>query len=634
MPRCCPFVRLTSVVLLAAALSIVPGVSPADDFVKRVPLAATEPESVIPDQFVVEFKRDVAHGLEIASEHGRPRANLPSVQRALDRVGAVHAEREFLGARPQELGSRFHDLTGYYVVNIPPGADLQAAMASMASERDVDHVEPIGVHQVDLTPNDTYYAFGTTTFPNDEWHLWDLYGIDADMAWNTETGSPSVLVGMLDTGIKYRHTDLGGANPPGPADNVTQGSIWVNPGEIPGNSLDDDGNGYVDDVIGYDFVGTTPPLAAGYSCTDNDCGGLDNDPNDGNGHGTHTAGTVGAITNNARGVAGIAGGFSDGTLTGAGNGVKLVPCRIGVTATKGATVNGFVSMTAAAAAMNYLSNLVDAGFNVVAINCSWGSSNSGGLGAAADNLIAHDVMIVTSAGNTPGAPASYLASRSDVMAVAATDSTGKEASFTNSGTFVDVAAPGVSVLSTWHVITDPDTTHMYVALSDGTSMSAPHVVGVAALLESYNPALTRADKTSLIVNNTGPFGPTHNPSVLMGNGILNAQLALAAAPAPTSVPAFLGPRAGTLALAASPNPARVGSDLAVRAQPGERVRVAVVDAAGRHVRSFEGVASSTGSLRLRWDGRDAGGRPVGMGLYMVQASAGHERAATKLVVLE
>ncbi len=634
MRRYAPVPGLVGAPLLALAVSVLPSASPADEFVARVPLPAYAPEMVAPDQFVVEFKRDVAHRLQVVPDaHGRPRASVASVQRALDRIAATRAEREFVGARPRAAGSRFRDLTGYYLVSIPESADLRAAMDAMAAEADVDHVEPIGVHAVDATPNDTYFAYGTSKFPYDEWHLWDLYGIDADLAWNTEKGKPSVLVGILDTGVKYRHSDLGGSDPPGPADNVTQGNVWVNPGEIPGNGLDDDANGYVDDVIGYDFVDTTPTMNPGYSCTDNDCGGPDNDPNDGNGHGTHVAGTVAAITNNARGVAGIAGGFSDGTTGGAGNGVKIVPCRMGVTGTKGAMTAGFVSMPAAAAAMNYLANLAEDGFNVAAINCSWGNSNSGGIDAAAEDLLDHDVMIIVAAGNNNNTIPSFLASKARVMAVGATDSTGKGASFTNYGSWVHLAAPGVSVLSTWHEITDPDTTHMYVALLDGTSMSTPHAVGVAALLESYNPALTRADKFNLMVNNTGPFGPMNTKA--LGSGILNAQLALAAAPPPTTgVSAYVPQGARALALAASPNPARAGCDLMVRALPGGRVRVAVLDASGRMVRALEGVASVDGGLRLRWDGRDSAGRRAGVGLYMILASAGRERAAAKLVVLD
>ena len=607
----------------------------AEEWVRSVPLPPLSAEDmVVPDEFVVAFKLPVAHGLDVRPGlAGRPRANVEGVQRALDRIAAVAAEREFRSARAQSPGSRYPDLTGYYLVKIPNGADLHAAMEAMAADPHVDHVEPIGIHAVDVTPNDKYYAFGTSTFPYDQWHYWDLHGIDADLAWDIEVGKPSVLVGILDTGVKYRHTDLGGFNPPSPTDNDTQGNVWVNPGEIPANGVDDDGNGYIDDVVGYDFVDATPAFAPGYSCFDHDCGGLDNDPNDGNGHGTHVAGTVAAITHNGRGVAGVAGGFSNGDTLGPGNGVKIVPCRIGVTAKKGATINGYVSMAAAAQAMNYLADLVDRGFDVAAINCSWGSSNTGGIDAASTNLLAHDVMIMSAAGNsnTSSTASQWLATKPGVMAVGATDSTGVGASFTNFGTWVHLAAPGVTILSTWHEISDADTTHMYVALSDGTSMSTPHAVGVAALLESYNPALTRTDKFNLMVNTTSPFG-AGNTKVL-GSGILNAYQALLAAPAPVAVgdvPSALRPR---ISLRAFPNPVRTGAQLVVQATPGARVQIVLLDSSGRRVRELAAIAGG-GALRLSWDGRDAAGRRVPAGLYFATARSGDARVSTRLVVLE
>jgi len=613
--------------LLTLAASLLCSGSRADVAAVHVPFPAAAPSTVMADQFVVEFKREVAHRLEIARDfQGRPHANVAGVQRALERVAATRAEREFVRAKPQAAGSRFHDLTGYYLVTIPEGADLTAAMDAMAAEPDVDHVEPIGIHPVYLDPNDPYYF--------DEWGLWDQYGVGADLAWNFKTGSPTVLVGILDTGVKYRHSDLGGVNPPGPADNSTQGNIWVNPGEIPGNGIDDDANGRVDDIIGYDFVNKAVSLPQGYSCFDHDCGGFDNDPNDGNGHGTHVAGTVAAITNNGDGVAGVAGGYGDGTTNVPANGVKLVPCRIGVTASNGVQTNGYVSMAAAADAMDYLAGLVDDGFDVASINCSWGSSNSGGISAAADNLLAHDVMIMVAAGNeNSGTPTSFLVTKPGVMVVGATDQSGRGASFTNYGTWVDLAAPGVSVTSTWHNYNDADTTNMYVAALSGTSMAAPHAAGVAALLESYNPALTRADKFDLMVNHTKPFGAGNTKQ--LGTGILDAAAALAAAPVPaTAVSPTMDVHPGMLSLVASPNPGRSGSDLLVRAAPGERVHLAVVDAAGRQVRSLEGVAAANGELRVRWDGRDSSGRRAGLGLYLIQASKEGERASAKLVLLD
>ena len=358
----------------------------------------------------------------------------------------------------------------------------------------------------------------------------DTYGVNAETAWDTESGSSSVVVGVLDSGVKYLHGELGGTNPPGPADNSTNGNIWVNPGETPGNGVDDDGNGYVDDVVGYDFFNTG---YSGVSCVDADCGTPDNDPSDYNGHGTHVAGTIAAITNNNRLVAGVAGGFSDGTTSGAGNGVKVIPCRIGYEGRYRGQTGGFVMMDAAAEAMYYLGDLKAAGVNVAAINCSWGSSNSGGLAAATNYILSQDVMVIVAAGNSNSSSADYLGARTDCMDVGATDASGNPASFSNYGSWVDIAAPGVDILSTYFVNTDP--TPDYISLSDGTSMSCPHVVGVAALLESYDPSLTAADKWNLMVNNTTSYNMSKN----VGVGIVNAKAALDAItpcsdPAPTA----------------------------------------------------------------------------------------------------
>ncbi|MFZ5981507.1 MAG: PKD domain-containing protein, partial [Candidatus Zixiibacteriota bacterium] len=171
-------------------------------------------------------------------------------------------------------------------------------------------------------------------------------------------------------------------------------------------------------------------------------------------------------------------------------------------------------------AMYYMADLKTSGWNVAAINCSFGSSNTGGLGAACDYLIAQDVMVIVAAGNSNSSSPDYLGSRTDCMDVGATDQSGNPASFSNYGTWVDVAAPGVEVLST---MTDPsDPTTDYIAVMDGTSMSCPHVVGVAALLESYDPTLTAQDKWNLIVNNTKPYNMMKN----VGVGIVDVQACL------------------------------------------------------------------------------------------------------------
>lgn len=513
--------RLTPLAVLVCCLALLPTPAAADD-VRRVPFQPHPfVEAFVPDELIVVFTSEARAALVARRDaQGRLQVNRPDVARDLERVGAVEFQRQFAHAPARPAGSRFPDLTGHYRVKLGPGRSLEHALATFAANPAVDHVERIGIHPILLTPSDTYYINPPVSFPYPQWHYWDTFGIDADLGWDVETGDPSVVIGILDTGIKYRHSDLGGNDPPGPADNVTQGNVWVNAGEIPGNAVDDDGNGFTDDVIGWDFVSAAG--GAGITCLDADCGGTDHDPNDGEGHGTHLAGTVGAITNNARGGAGVAGGFSDGTTAGAGNGVKILPLRIGYRARYQGITTGIVRMDWAAEAMNYVAGLVDQGVNVAAVNCSWGSSNSGGIDAAVDDLLAHDVMIISAAGNSASSVAPFLGSKAGVMAVAATTAAGGPASFTNFGSWVEIAAPGVDIISTFHDPTDPDTTHMYVALLDGTSMSSPHACGVAGLLESFDPSLTGPEKFALMEGNTTPY----SGALDLGAGILNARLAL------------------------------------------------------------------------------------------------------------
>ena len=553
----------------------------------------------------------------------------------LDRVAARSFEREFPSARPQARGSLAPEMTGHYIVKLAPGMGLDEAKTELEKQADVDHVEKVGIHRFDIDPNDTYYQFGTATYAHDQWHYYYPYGMSANVAWGTERGSSSVAVGIIDSGMRYYHNDLGGTDPPGPADNVTTGNVWVSPFDPPGGG-DNEGNGFTDDVVGWDFVSAA---LSGAVCRDPDCTTTDNDPRDGDGHGTHVAGTVGAITNNARGVAGVAGGWGEGPATA---GVRLIPARIGYHAcvgTDAACVNptpsmigGVVSMTWAAQAFNYIADLKARGVDVAAVNCSWGSSNSGGISTATANLQAQDVLICVSAGNSNLTVSSYLATVAGVLCVGSTDSTGIGSSFSSFGTAVDLAAPGNGVLSTYSPNQDdgvPDGD--YVAILSGTSMSTPHVVGAAAVLESYNPALTAAQKAALLTGHTKPFNPANTK--MLGSGILDLAAALAAAPAPTGVgPSSSSP--GGLQLRAFPNPSRGGSEFAIAARSGQRIALQILDASGRRVRSMEGVADGSGVLRLRWDGKDQDGRTAGAGLYFVSAEAGGNHVTHKLVVLE
>lgn len=308
--------------------------------------------------------------------------------------------------------------------------------------------------------------------------------IDAPEAWEITTGSHDVVVGVIDTGIDLTHPDLAA-------------NIWRNPAEIPGNGIDDDHNGFIDDVHGWDFY-------------DND-----NDPTDGHGHGTHVAGTIGAVGNNARGISGVS------------QQVGLLPLKF-------LGDHGFGSTSGAIAAINYATMLrTEAGVNIVATNNSYsGCTNSALLIDAIARGGEAGISFVAAAGNAGGD--NDLVPRFPsccelpaVISVAATDHNDTLASFSNyGGVSVDLAAPGVMITSTL-----PG--GRYAAMC-GTSMAAPHVSGTVALLHAARPGLTLAEVREAILTTVDPL-PGLSGRVASG-GRLNAAAAVAAVvPPPAEV---------------------------------------------------------------------------------------------------
>jgi subtilisin family serine protease len=480
----------------------------------------------VDDEFIVVLDAPTRAEIVIGrNADSTPRVSVASLQSLLIAHGATQFRRQFRHASGQARDSGRPDLTGHYKVKLRPGASVDDALRAFRDDPHVEHVEKIGIHTVSLTPNDPYFVNSPNPdFDFDQWHYWDAHSINADLAWDITGGDEDVVVAILDTGVRYFHVDLGGDSPPWDPDNpFAGGNVFINPAEISGDGLDNDNNGFADDTIGWDFVDGAG--GGGASCIDEDCDVADNDPDDYNGHGTHVAGTVAAITNNGSIVSGVAGGFAAGSLASSANGCQILPLRIGFHGRIQGQVGGAVRMDWAAEAMSYVADLVDAGVNVAAINCSWGSSNSGGLDAAVEAVLARDVIIVHAAGNSSSSTADFLGGRAGVMNVAATDVTGNGASFTNHGSWVDVAAPGVSILSVWRERSDPDPTHHYLAVSDGTSMSAPHIAGIAALMESCNSSLSGPAKFALIVNNTNPYTDPRD----LGSGIADARKAVYAA---------------------------------------------------------------------------------------------------------
>jgi subtilisin family serine protease len=509
--------RLTKAAALIVVLVVASSTAKTNDADLFLPATSA---SFVPDEFIAVLTPEArSRGPRAAGSHASA-PDLPSLHALINETGALSFHRQFPTAKTRAAGSRYPDLTGHYKVRIASNADLDAVMQAFARNRHIEHVEKIGIHPIYAEANDPYYRDPPPSFPYDQWHYWDAYGVDANLAWDIETGNPDVVVAVADSGVRYFHSDLGGSDPPGPDDATTNGNVWVNAGEMPGNGVDDDLNGYPDDVVGYDFVASAG-RTLGCKCCDSDCRSADNDPRDHNGHGTHVAGTIAAITNNGNQVAGVAGGMGSGAPGDPANGVKIMALRIGWNASCfGQCGYGFVRMDYAAEAMAYVADQMEAGVNVAAFNASWGSSNSGGLSAAVDNLLAHDVLLVHAAGNDGQDSPDFLASKAGVMTVAATDQSGMGASFTNHGAWVEVAAPGVDVISTWHQYTDSD--NDYVAVVGGTSMAAPHVCGVAALVESFAPTCTAPDKFSILTDTANPYSDSRD----LGAGIVNARNAL------------------------------------------------------------------------------------------------------------
>lgn len=316
--------------------------------------------------------------------------------------------------------------------------------------------------------------------------------IRAAEAWGITTGSREVVVAVIDSGVDINHPDL-------------SSNIWTNPGEIAGNGIDDDGNGFIDDVHGWDFV-------------DND-----NLPLDGYGHGTHIAGIIGAVANNGVGVAGIAWH------------VSIMPLRF--QDNRGA---GFTSTLLAA--LDYATMMRrDFGINIVVTNNSWEAGNfSLVMEAAIRRQGEAGITFVAAAGNNgrntdlePAYPGGY--DLPNVIVVASHGSSGQLAGSSNYGTnSVDLAAPGLTIKSTL-----PGGSY---GILSGTSMAAPQVTGAIALLAAARPDITVAEVRAAILGSTAPT------SGLVGKvatgGRLDAYAALLAigatpttsAPAPAPAP--------------------------------------------------------------------------------------------------
>jgi|GEM_PF-2851834 len=348
---------------------------------------------------------------------------------------------------------RSYPFIGWQHVKLPAGMTVENGIAAYKQNPKVESAEPDYLYQAEIVPNDPMYQ-----------QLWGMPAISAPTAWNFSTGDYYNVVAVLDTGVDYEHPDLAS-------------NMWWNPLEIPENDVDDDMDGYVDDVHGINAIDGS------------------GDPMDDESHGTHVAGTIGAVGNNGVGVTGV-------------------NWDVRIMALKFMGADGTGSLDAALECYSYIYYMRFRGENIVVVNNSWGSASySKALYDAIFACGRVEILSVCAAGNDgvdndiyPSYPTSY--EMNCIISVAASDINDGPAWFTNYGaTSVDIAAPGVSILSTiptkdleW-LEDENNTGYFYFS---GTSMAAPHVSGAVALLSSVEYGLTAWELKEQIMKTADP----------------------------------------------------------------------------------------------------------------------------------
>ena len=451
--RSLPAVMSLVVTIAAAVLSALPA------FAADIDQGEPQPPDAVPGEILVRFRDGVAHARK-QDLLGRWEGAFRHLTPQLKAGARVQAQRIV-----QPAGGLIQHLS---LLRVKDPVATQAVLRRLRQTEGILYAEPNYRLRLFATPQPPDNIFpDDVEFPK-QWSLRNTgqrtgrAGVDLNMteAWRITTGDSRIRVAVIDTGIDYYHPDL-------------VRNMWRNHGETPENGEDEDGNGYTDDVHGYDFVSD------------------DGDPFDDLNHGTHVAGIIGADGNNEIGVAGIS-------------------WKIQLMALKAFDETGSSDVAHVVQAIEYA---IDK--KAAIINASWGGPDKSlALEEAVNRAHRAGLVFVAAAGNNHNDAAPSPAAYPVTLAVGATDRTDQRAFFSNYGKYVDVAAPGMDILSTF-----PDAGY---AESSGTSMAAPHVAGVAAMILAIHPEFTNADVENVLLNTTDPLSSDHP----LGVGRLNAFRAL------------------------------------------------------------------------------------------------------------
>ncbi|HCS19760.1 MAG TPA: hypothetical protein DIW47_04210 [Bacteroidetes bacterium] len=355
-------------------------------------------------------------------------------------------------------------LNQYYSLELI-SEEYKGAIFSKAKQKEwIEFVEEVPVHQLQHLPND---------LDNKQWHLRKVW---SEFAWEESLGDPVIVIAVVDDAVRTDHEDLAPV-------------IWTNTGEIPNNGIDDDGNGYVDDVNGWDAADNdndpNPPLSKVNSTTFT--------------HGTHCAGIVGAKSNNGKGIASL------------GYNIRIMPVKVARSGSDGKSLSN---------AIQGVEYAMYSGARVISM--SWGSYIPSRTEQAVFELAYQmGIVCIAAAGNNDVDAPLYPANYNYVISVGATDSMDLKASFSNFGAGTDIMAPGVDI---WSSLATGTNAYGYMS---GTSMACPLVASLAGLMLSKDTLLT-PDQVEACIKATADNIDGLNPSYPgnLGAGRINAEKAM------------------------------------------------------------------------------------------------------------